>query len=1067
MVRTVQHLALLALLTAPARMLASEDEVVRRWEFKTDGDVAGWTAGGDAQNLMAAKDVLRFTMAGPDAYVFAPAVDVPLDGCLIRVRMRCDRPGDCQVYWTCADAPEFSERQVLSVAAPAKSDPERGFTTWEFPIGRTADHGRRLTRFRIDPFNGNTGSTVEIAAVELVRQAARLDANFALAAHWVEVGQPVAARVTLRHMGGRVPEGRYGVTFSDGRRTEVTPSVPTPYSPPLPRGEERQGTRGGEQSTPSDIEFKFDRPGVHHVRAAIAEPDGKALYDLETSILVGEGERLPIATSIESERVRLDLIPTADSELVGAARWMAKDAVGEWKLAGWLLPLVQMAVERSDGVVIRRHPGLHIDSDANVGTELAGTMQEAGQNLKITLLAIMLSNPPQVLIDTTLSAAQSLRLVDFSAPVVLADRASAGEPLERFAMFGGLEFLEPGWASSSDRAVGERFAQRWSPAPHKITLPVMAVEAQGLTTAVMWKPGPAAAGPAGLPTATFASPNLLDGQSNHLMKLSLPGVPDWRQENEGVARKPFPLDDRPLAMSCTLHAEAGLPLAMVARRWYETFKVPPPPDRPHDDQATYNLIARNYGETMWWADAKGWRHHWYLDERTAYIPDIAAELIAHSVATGNQQWVERTGLQGQQIIDAAGTLTQRLMDDRYAKHLLTTMRPDGTWAFKNTPELRERVRQFTQSQYDSLGEDGSTSLGTCVQAALPILRYAELSGDAKCTEAGLKALESMRRFRVPRGAQVWEVHQDIPDIRAAALAVEAYQLGFRITGDRKYLEDATYWAWTGVPFVFSWEVPVNRAEGGIIAAREREAARRVHMPLSEGFEQPQRNIIPYATIPVMGPTFYVINWFGVVVQWCGLEWAEKVITLDADAPDPLLRYIADGVVNSGFQQMFDRPPWVGLYPDVWDIEHNLAQGAFIYATLPLRCLKAQGRAPLLATTWTRVLQTATGGPPWHVSGWGTPPEQIPPPNHVTWSVRLAYPAGQANELLIVGAPKPKRVRIEDVMLEERAGENAAPATADTAVAHTTAGWRYVGEKKAISIRIISPPAGEATVRIEW
>ncbi len=55
-------------------------------------------------------------------------------------------------------------------------------------------------------------------------------------------------------------------------------------------------------------------------------------------------------------------------------------------------------------------------------------MQEAGRALKITA-AIMLSSRPQVLIDATLSEAQGFAAVRFSAPVVLADRESEGEPL--------------------------------------------------------------------------------------------------------------------------------------------------------------------------------------------------------------------------------------------------------------------------------------------------------------------------------------------------------------------------------------------------------------------------------------------------------------------------------------------------------------------------------------------------------------------------------------------------------------------------------------------------------------
>jgi hypothetical protein len=575
--------------------------------------------------------------------------------------------------------------------------------------------------------------------------------------------------------------------------------------------------------------------------------------------------------------------------------------------------------------------------------------------------------------------------------------------------------------------------------------------------------------PEAMPAATFASPNFLDGQPNHLMTLSAPAGPKWRQENESRARTPYIANGDTLRLTCVLHTEPGLPAAMVARRWYETFGPPAHAPPLHDDKTLYDIIARNFGETMWWPDEKAWHHHWYVPEpKGSYAPDMAAEIIAHSVKTGEKQWVRRTGLEGRAIIDAAGTLARRLADDARPKALIASMRPDGTWPFINTPRMREQARQFTQGKHDSLGEDGSTTLGTCVQAALPILHYAELSGDPKCTEAGLKALEAMRRFRVPRGAQVWEVHQDIPDIRAAALAVEAYHTGYCLTGDKQWLEDANYWGWAGVPFVYSWRgADDDTLAGRMIASRDKNDPNRTTLPLSEGCENPARRVRPYATVPVLGPTFYVVNWFGVVVQWCGLEWAQHVIELDADSPDPLLRYIADGVVGSGLQQMFDKPPWAGLYPDVWDIQQNTAQGAFIYAGLPLRCLRAQGRVPPWTKTWTRVLRDELGRMQWHVSGWGSPPQQLPAPNPVVWSVRLAYPPGQPNELLIAGVPAPRRVRIGDAILEAPTPATSPSPTADTAVAHAGAAWRCVSEKDAVVIRFTSPREGETDVRVEW
>lgn len=39
-----------------------------------------------------------------------------------------------------------------------------------------------------------------------------------------------------------------------------------------------------------------------------------------------------------------------------------------------------------------------------------------------------------------------------------------------------------------------------------------------------------------------------------------------------------------------------------------------------------------------------------------------------------------------------------------------------------------------------------------------------------------------------------------PDILASAHLVRAFTLGYELTGDRAFLEQAVEWEWTGVPF---------------------------------------------------------------------------------------------------------------------------------------------------------------------------------------------------------------------------------------------------------------------------
>ena len=111
-----------------------------------------------------------------------------------------------------------------------------------------------------------------------------------------------------------------------------------------------------------------------------------------------------------------------------------------------------------------------------------------------------------------------------------------------------------------------------------------------------------------------------------------------------------------------------------------------------------------------------------------------------------------------------------------------------------------------------------------------------------------------------------------PDILAAAYLVRAYTLGYEITGEPQFLEQAKYWAWTGVPFVYLVN-PTDQAVG------------------------------PYATIAVYGATQWVApNWMGLPVQWCGLVYADALYRLVKYDPSGPWQQIAEGISASGVQQ---------------------------------------------------------------------------------------------------------------------------------------------------------------------
>ncbi len=92
------------------------------------------------------------------------------------------------------------------------------------------------------------------------------------------------------------------------------------------------------------------------------------------------------------------------------------------------------------------------------------------------------------------------------------------------------------------------------------------------------------------------------------------------------------------------------------------------------------------------------------------------------------------------------------------------------------------------------GHFEDTASGHCARPAALLLEAAYYLGDKQALEAGLKTLQYMKRFCVPRGAQTWELSLHTPDILASAELVRAYVRGYELTGNEDYLAEARRWA---------------------------------------------------------------------------------------------------------------------------------------------------------------------------------------------------------------------------------------------------------------------------------
>ena len=153
----------------------------------------------------------------------------------------------------------------------------------------------------------------------------------------------------------------------------------------------------------------------------------------------------------------------------------------------------------------------------------------------------------------------------------------------------------------------------------------------------------------------------------------------------------------------------------------------------------------------------------------------------------------------------------------------------------------------------------------------------------------------------PRGAQTWEVPLHTPDILASAHMVRAYTLGYILSGKQEHLEQARYWAWTGVPFVY------------LVAPTEGE-------------------IGLYGTIAELGATnLRAPVWFGRPVQWCGLVYSSALHLLSQYDKDGPWETIAKGITATGLQMTWpvSDTKRQGLLPDVFQLRPQLKDGPAI------------------------------------------------------------------------------------------------------------------------------------------
>ncbi len=1022
---------------APAQQLlpGDDDVVVKEWSFDTDAE--SWAPLNNLADFTLTDGVLRTRATGDDAAlgVTAAGVDCASVSHLV-VRMRSTQAGTTQVYFTTSEHADPAQNAIPIFGVAGDNE----FRTYEVAVAGITGWSGTLGLLRLDPVNGmGTSAEIEIDFVRLIRKAPRLElVSFAPDRVWVRPGEEVTLTLVVRDTtrgpeiplklivseasgtGGRLAHDPENGTYS--RAFTVQPSGPVTLYHGKAMSDAGRATSGPRG--PSTTLLVCETQVLALSKARLPQPPRKAGV---TNTKLG--------VAISTGQMCIDLIEGDRGLAAGVVR--ARSGAGEWRVAGVLAPLMTEAVQERAPCWLAGE--LRVDSRTYRSVDLVDTRPQWND---VRVRFEVEPGRPTIRVVSSLNDKWQYPVLRFSGPTLLAGEGSFGERKD-CALFPGIEFLEADQRSSSTEAVGDSLGYRPVPPPYQITVPLMAVEAGGVLCGRMWDPLQKWDGEHDMPLAEFASPNFLDEQSNHLMSTFVPGSPEWTAPNTREAQTPYEM--RPggsVVIEEHIFAVAGGRITDAVPLWYETYDLPDPVEVAKPLEATLDDLMEGWATTCYDSETDEFVNHWRAGLTPAASPGLKAAMLTHHLRTGETRWIERCRVDpATRYVDLLGSFFDGFGAGD-PPGTIATQAQDGSWPYEVTPEITERTEGFTGGKRHDLGEDGTTCAGLIAVNALGILSHAAQTGNAESEASGLRALEAITRYQAPDGAQTWEVHKDIGDIYAAALIVDCFRLGYELTGDRRWLDEATYWAYTGLPFLYSYDVPGTGA-GAMVSIpgdplTDGDDPLQGTHPSSVVFKNPDREVARYASIPVFGTSFYVVSWFGNPVQWCGLCWASSVYDLLEHVDDPLLRHVADGVVASGCQQTFDKPPVVGLLPDTWHFGNNMIHPAFIgpvRVETPLR--KALNR-PSFSGATMRVVRGPNARA--HITSRASIAGDRLTRGRLSFS--LTYPEGQISETAILGLDKPKSIRVDDRDL---------PIVADLEQADE--GWRYAADAGRIDIRV--------------
>ena len=537
-----------------------------------------------------------------------------------------------------------------------------------------------------------------------------------------------------------------------------------------------------------------------------------------------------------------------------------------------------------------------------------------------------------VRIESSLLVSEAREAVHMPWLTLFAGLGTFGESKAQ-ALVPGVEYLdnEP---SSNEKEIRGPAANRRLVEAYKVCYPLMALAAEGRWFSLAWQAGEVPVSP------LFDSPDRVFRSGGHVLGLWSPAVGEKRFEGELAVYGGVKLQaGKTYACVATLAGGPGDAVTGAVADYVARFGLPELPRYAGGFDGAVRLLASGWLDS---ASRQGlaWRHAvWsgnfpaqpaqdppaYLLWLAAHAPDAALKGRLRETAQAVIESLPK-GCFGVDGISHVKRPTGALLYGNLEGYVKRAG-PRAEQLAKQLAEGKARYRPGKTDFASTLGSDHCN--GFTAMTAEEMLSCASLSGDEAAIADALAALDKMTALyagQVPRGAQPWEMPLHTPDIVASARLVRCYVLGYLLSGRPEYLEQARYWAWTGVTMVYL--APPTEGAVGL-----------------------------YATIGVIGATgWQAPNWIGQPVQGCGLvsrSDPEELARVD-EPQRATWQTLARGITVTGLQMCFpagDEQRRGGLLPDFYLLKAQVSDGPAINpGTLQENLAEAYGKTPMCTVT---------------------------------------------------------------------------------------------------------------------